>query len=231
MLPIPDLPNLNKVQDLAEYSELGQEKFVLGMTDVLRGGFFVEIGLMNGREYSNTYLLEKEFSWQGIVVEPNTRYHADIACNRQCRVDHRAVTGCSGNMARFKDISVQPGLSGLVQHFQPDDHRLTRDQDIGNEFMVETVSMHDMLLQHDAPRHIDYVSIDVEGAEIEILSNFDWTQWNIDIMTVEHNFVHATLHGVREIMASQGYSWVEWAQPNVYEDWFFQPHLLKGTKQ
>jgi hypothetical protein len=41
MLPIPDLPNLNKVQDLAEYSELGQEKFVLGMTDVLRGGFFL----------------------------------------------------------------------------------------------------------------------------------------------------------------------------------------------
>ena len=225
------IPNLDKVQDLTQYSELGQEKFVLGMTDLLRGGFFVEIGLMSGCEYSNTYLLEKEFGWQGIVVEPNTRYHADIDRNRSCNVDHRAVTGRSGDMARFKDVSVQPGLSGLVQHFQSDEHRLTRDQDAGNEFMVETVSMHDLLVQHHAPNHIDYVSIDVEGAEIEILSNFNWTQWNIDIITVEHNFVDATLHGVREIMASQGYGRVEWPEIKMYEDWFFQPRLLERIKQ
>lgn len=224
---ILDLNNILKNR-CGGYSELGQDQFVLKLTNQLKNGFFVEIGLMGGRELSNTYLLEKEFGWQGIVVEPNIRYHTEINYNRSCKIDHRAVTGCSGDRVIFKDVLVHPGLSGIPQYFQPDSHYNTRKNDVGEEFMVDTVSMHDLLIQHNAPQHINYVSIDVEGAEMEIMNNFNWTPWNIDIITVEHNYTEDARHGMRKILASQGYDRVDFSELTLYEDWFFKPHLLKN---
>ena len=44
------------------------------------------------------------------------------------------------------------------------------------------------MIEHQAPKVIDYLSIDTEGSELEILSAFDFTRYDIRLITVEHNF-------------------------------------------
>ena len=44
------------------------------------------------------------------------------------------------------------------------------------------------LRHHGAPKTIDYLSIDTEGSELEILSAFDFSAYHVRIITVEHNY-------------------------------------------
>lgn len=74
-----DLPN-----DLPSYSYQGQDLFV---TDVLGhqvGGYFLDSGASNGRKGSNTWLLESQYGWSGICVEPNAEAFRQLRANRGC---------------------------------------------------------------------------------------------------------------------------------------------------
>ena len=51
-------------------SQLRQDLFVLSFLDFKTNGFFVEFGVTDGIELSNTYLMEKEFAWSSILAEP-----------------------------------------------------------------------------------------------------------------------------------------------------------------
>jgi hypothetical protein len=53
------------------------------------------------------------------------------------------------------------------------------------QYEVETVSLNDLLIEHDSPLIIDYLSVDTEGSEIEILSNINFGKWQIGFLTVE----------------------------------------------
>ena len=55
-------------------SQFGQDLQVLSFYNGKRDGFFVDIGAYDGKYISNTYMLEKNFDWKGICVEPNIRY-------------------------------------------------------------------------------------------------------------------------------------------------------------
>ena len=63
-------------------SQLRQDLFVLGVTNFKQNGFFCEFGATNGVDLSNTYLLEKEFNWSGILAEPAKIWHSDLQRNR-----------------------------------------------------------------------------------------------------------------------------------------------------
>ena len=55
------------------------------------------------------------------------------------------------------------------------------------KYKVKTVTLDDLLTFHNAPKKIDYLSIDTEGSEYSILKNFDFDKFNIQVITVEHN--------------------------------------------
>ncbi len=58
----------------------------------------------------------------------------------------------------------------------------------GQRYAVETISLRDLLTKYNAPRRIDYISIDTEGSEFEILSPFDFDEYEFGVLTIEHNF-------------------------------------------
>lgn len=209
------------------YGELGQDLFVLGLLDSMRDGYFIEFGTMDGQFASNTYLLEKEYGWNGLVCEPGRMFHSALATNRQCTIDHRAVAGRTGDQLMFKEVDEHTGLSGLVDYFHKDEfHTKRRNQSAGNQYLVETVSLNDLLIEHGAPKHINYLSMDTEGSEPEILKNFNFSGYEIDIITVEHNYVEENMNIVRDIMEKNGYVLVGHQQPR-YEDCFILAKFLK----
>ena len=87
-------------------SQLRQDLFVLAELDFKRGGFFVEFGATNGVDMSNTYLLEKDFAWKGILAEPARRWHNDLRNNRTCDIETNCVWRESNSLLAFNEVEV-----------------------------------------------------------------------------------------------------------------------------
>ena len=83
---------INSIKNsLKSESELFQEIFVLNKTNFKTKGFFVEFGACDGISFSNTYLLEKKFEWQGIIAEPCKYFHIKLKNNRKCNLSFDCV--------------------------------------------------------------------------------------------------------------------------------------------
>ena len=70
-------------------SQLRQDLFVLSQLNFKKKGFFVEFGAADGLTLSNTYILEKNFKWKGIVSEPAKIFHKRLTHNRNCIIEKK----------------------------------------------------------------------------------------------------------------------------------------------
>jgi len=152
-------------------SQLLQELFVLFELSELRNGYFVEFGAADGIRFSNTHMLEFEYGWRGILAEPAKVHQQRLRESRNCNIDDRCVWTKSGELLSFLEAEA-PALS-TIQTFRFADYHGAR-RGTGRTYEVQTVSLVDLLNQHGAPRKIDYMSIDTEGSELEILRSFDF---------------------------------------------------------
>ena len=165
-------------------SQILQDLWVAFELSEKRDGFFVEFGATDGRTNSNTWLLEKTFGWKGLLAEPNPMWHAALQKNRTCAVDHRCVYSRTGETVAFATAS-DPELSAIVETGGRDHFAATRND--APVISVPTVTLADLLVDHGAPKTIDYLSVDTEGSELEILEKFDFERWNVQLISVEHN--------------------------------------------
>ena len=90
-------------------------------------------------------------------------------------------------------------------------------------YEVETITMHQLLSEHDAPQEIDYLSIDTEGSEFGILETFDFERYRPLVMTIEHNY-RPDRENMVTLMSAQGYVRAP-TQISAYDDWFVNPML------
>lgn len=166
-----------------------------------RGGYFVEFGAMDGVIFSNSCSLERHLGWNGIVAEPAHLWHPALSNNRACYVDSRCVWTKTGETLVFN----QTPLSGLstIDSFSSSDAHADHRRD-GLRYDVETVSLIDLLTHWRAPRRIDYLSIDTEGSEFDILSTFDWSTHEFRLITVEHNHT-AQRDRIFDLLSPMGY--------------------------
>jgi FkbM family methyltransferase len=183
-------------------SQFNQDLFVLKETQYKRGGFFVEFGATNGVEGSNSYFLEKDYGWSGILAEPAKCWANALAQNRKAHIDHRCVWVESGQKIEFHEAEVAT-LSTLSLFKDSDMHTEARSK--GATYVVETVSLLDLLEQHGAPKTIDYLSIDTEGSELAILSAFDFSKYDVRIISCEHNWT-ADRDAIFALLTSKGYT-------------------------
>jgi FkbM family methyltransferase len=207
------------------YSEKRQDVMVCCALGQRQRGYFVEFGALDGKTASNSMLFERYYDWQGIVAEPNQRFHGEIASVRSCRIDHRAVYSCSGQGLEFKAVGQHQGLSTLTEYVDNDKYAVIRRNSPGEVYNVKTVSLMDLLTEHRAPRHIDYISMDTEGSELDILAAFDFSKFDVKIWTIEHNFTPAR-ERIHDIMQQNNYRRVL-SNMSSYDDWYIQRHLLQ----
>jgi FkbM family methyltransferase len=194
-------------------SQLGQDLWVLEKTSYKRNGFFVEFGATDGVRLNNTYLLEKEFDWSGLCAEPNPEFFAKLQKNRSCMVSQDCISGESGKEVSFLLADEYGGISD----FCDDMHNQKRKayDELDKSISVTTISLDDFLSKHGAPTTIDYLSIDTEGSEYEILRHFPFKKWNVRLITVEHNFTPMR-ELIHELLTSKGYS----RQEAKWDDWY-----------
>jgi len=196
-------------------SQLGQDVFALSFVGPKRIGYFVEFGATNGKSLSNTFLLEKHFGWKGILCEPARGWLPELQKNRTAKIDSRCVYSKSDLRVNFLETEIGE-LSTIEGFGEEDEHSGTRE--VNHSYEVITVSLLDLLNYHAAPRHIDFLSIDTEGSEFEILEAFDFSQYSFGVIAVEHNY-SATREKVRALLVSHGYRQV-YPELSDFDNWF-----------
>jgi FkbM family methyltransferase len=180
-------------------SQMFQDLFVINELNYQNSGFYVEFGALDGIKHSNTLLLEKTFNWTGILAEPSRKSFSKLSENRNFNIlDARAVYSVSGQSLLFNETFIS-GLSTLEEFSKSDDGIIIEDR-----YLVETVSLTDLLIEKRAPRRINYLSLDTEGSEFEILKEFDFGLFEIDIITCEHNFTQER-DKIRELLLLHGF--------------------------
>ena len=109
--------------------------------------------------------------------------------------------------------ATSPELSTIGVFATHDNH----SRKLSSAEKIKTVSLLDLLDQYQAPSFIDYLSVDTEGSEFEVLNSFDFSKYRFGLITVEHNFtpMRQQLH---ELLTSNGYKRIL-ASYSVFDDW------------
>jgi FkbM family methyltransferase len=179
-----------------------QDLFVLLQTNFKKKGFYVDFGATNGLEKSNTHILEKKYKWTGILVEPAKLWHQELYKNRKTIIDTRCVWKKSNIFINFNEVNISPELSTIDSCGSLDGYNKIRRN--FKQYPVKTVSLVDLLHEYKAPKIIDYLSIDTEGSEYEILKSFDFSKFEFRVITCEHNFTKNTKK-LRKLLENNGY--------------------------
>lgn len=187
-------------------SQLGQDRIALELLGGLRGGFFLNSGAADGVTASNTQLLEENFGWTGICVEPNSAFFEALVKNRQCQ----CVNCCLYDLDGSVEFVEADFLGGIREEFAVQHLRQIEKLYKGEP---ETVlhparTLRSVLNECKAPPVIDYWSLDTEGSELTILKSFPFDNYSFRVLTVEHNRLPVK-EDIRQFLESRGYARVK----------------------
>jgi FkbM family methyltransferase len=191
-------------------SQLGQDCLVDVLFNKKTGGVFVEIGVGDGKSLSNTYFLEKNRNWTGVLCEPSTRFHGSIKSIRSAQLVTNAVFDKTGEELSFAEVQGAGELSTLSDFKHSDGH----NRENIKEYKVSTISFNDLYDRYFGGKTIDYMSIDTEGSEMVILEAIDFRKTEISVISIEHNYDKKKQKELTELLGKYGY---EEVLPNVFE--------------
>ena len=185
------------------YSQLGQDLWVLESTQFKRNGYFIDIGAYDGVFHSNTYLLEKDYGWNGVCVEPSDKYN-DLVVNRKCTTCNMLVYSHDNLCIEFRQTLNNFELSGIPSYFKNDDHTKNRSYNYISK-KIPTISLTTLCEVNSAPSVIDYLSIDTEGSELLILQYHDFDKYRFNYISIEHNRCSDYRNDIKNFMNSKNY--------------------------
>ena len=182
-------------------SHIGQDQWV---ADVLgnRAGYFLDFGAFDGVTISNTLYLERSLGWTGICVEPNPTYYPTVCAERVAICINAALWPTSGETVRLVDAH---GLSSLDTFAKGDGNADVRAGMTQRVVDIETLNPTQVLDRFQAPAVIEYMSLDVEGCEYEVVSSIDLERYRVLLMTIEHNHHVEKKERIRAYLAARGY--------------------------
>ena len=151
-----------------------------------RGGWFIDSGAgPDGIYNSNTYALETQLGWTGLLVEPHPDRYPEVVKNRSAIVEKACLTDKPGDVT-FTLNPDAPGTSGILEEMsEPNRVHAGFDRNEMPTVTVPGVPLWELLRRHNAPHVIEYLSLDIEGAEWLALKDFPFDEYRILSMTIE----------------------------------------------
>eukprot|EP01084_Bolivina_argentea_P233243 392887_1 len=150
-----------------------------------QSGFYIDLASNDYKDISNSYFFDKCLFWNGICIEPQERYHQNITLYRNCKLIDQCIWSEPKQMIFEKTITGNAGLSGL-KGYNKMAHVNPKIASIEQSITMDCITLQTLIEQFDV-QHIDYLSLDVEGAEVHVLKGINLTQIQIDVITVEAN--------------------------------------------
>ena len=158
-------------------SQAGQDLWVFGeVFNEERKGYFLDIGAHDGIYMSNTYLLECRYDWNGICVEANPESFDQLKKNRRAICVNACLDSGDGVVDFAKRYLLSGILSPNTDNREPESHEVLQ---------IKTQTLCSLLREQNAPHEIDYLSIDIEGAEERVLGNFNFNEYRFNCISIE----------------------------------------------
>eukprot|EP00982_Pelagococcus_subviridis_P005339 29600-Pelagococcus_subviridis.AAC.2 len=155
-------------------------------------GTYVELGGLDGVKFSNTHMFHHGLRWRGVLIEPSPRNFARLTENRPRDELYNAAVCAQHSQVHFIEAlnSVSNGASsGVLEFMAPSfvEHWKDRLTATGSTLTkIECMPLSDILLKSDAGRtHVDMLSLDVEGAELEVLRTLDFDKHQFGVIFYE----------------------------------------------
>lgn len=189
-------------------SQIGQDKWVLETVfpDV-RNGFFLDVGSGDGIVRSNTYSLERR-GWTGICIDP---FPTNMQ-GRTCRMFKEVVYGHAGKRVLFHTAGEIGGVADTLDTWK-------RRAETSPTVEFTTVTLGDILERANAPSFIHFMSLDIEGAELEALRGVPFDKYSFGALAIEHNYEGRKRNDIEIFLEGHGYSRVH----TWFQDDFFVP--------
>jgi FkbM family methyltransferase len=202
------------------YSQSGQDKYLIeNIFQDKKNGIFVDVGAYDGITYSNTYYLEKEKGWSGICIEPNPNVFESLVRNRKLPCLSCGVCNFSGRTDFTLIKGYSEMLSGITKTYNLA-HPKRIDWEIDNmggnkESIQIEVKPLEHIFRENNISYIDYISIDTEGSEEQILKSINFNDVYIDVISVECNY---GIDQIQEFLFKKGFTFLE----RIGDDKFFR---------
>lgn len=180
-------------------SQDGQDKFLVdNFFHGYKDGFFVDVGAHDGKTINNTVYFENVLNWKGINIEPNINVYKSLILNRpKCINLNCAVSNKDGVSEFILNTGYTEMISGLKENYHPLHYRRLENEikTKGGESSVMNVVTKKLATIFETYNidHVNYLSIDVEGAEFEVIKSIDFDKVFIDIIGFENNYNDSTM--------------------------------------
>ena len=195
-------------------------------------GFFVELGANDGLRQSNSYILQRNFSWGGLLIEPNPARFEECVINRSfsgnvhfcCAAcvpfafDQSSIKLCNSDLMSVAfnlDVSNEDAMSHSKLGSQ-----FLKNPALSYTFFASARTLTDILDDAMAPPKIDFLSLDVEGNELSVLQGLDFEKYSADWILVESRD-----DSIAEFLCPLGYSLYHTFDHNSRRDQLFKLDL------
>ena len=171
-------------------SQKGQVRFLLEIVfnykfnGLKRNGYFVDLAAGQPIELSNTYFIEKYLNWEGLLIDGNPLFAKKLRAERKNKVLEEIVYSENNKEVKFR---IDNGELGGIVGDEFDNNKKFRSDELANAkiITVKTKTLNQILIENNAPKEMDYLSLDIEGGEYEALKNFDFKQYKWKFLTIE----------------------------------------------
>ena len=187
-------------------SQIGQDRWVGEVVfPGVKDGYFVDVGSADGLVNSNTWALEQR-GWTGVCIDP---FPTNME-TRKCRMFKDAVDSTGGKQVSFSAAGELGGITGHLNTYKDTVSKAPAVQ-------LTTVTLKDILQRASAPTFIHFLSLDIEGAELEALRGFPFDGYKIGALAIEHNWEEPKRSAIEAFLKERGYVRARtWMQDDFY---------------
>lgn len=167
--------NINLKNNIQFVSQKCQDYWVIDTVfDYKKNGYFVNLGAWDGKDRDNTYLLENVLNWDGLCVEANKKIFSELKKNRKCKCINVCVND-KNEKVYFNENNMAGGICS---------------DDTDNNFndsskLIDSYTLENIFKQNNVPEVIDFMSVDIEGAETRIFRSFPFKKYKILSLIIE----------------------------------------------
>ncbi|MDB5164398.1 MAG: FkbM family methyltransferase [Candidatus Saccharibacteria bacterium] len=189
---------------LVSYAQNHEDLNLLVFLHGVKKGFYVDVGANHAELHSVTKLFYDK-GWSGINVEPIASLHAELAAARPRDINLNIGVGKKAGELKLREYPQHDGLSTMDPAIMKLHRGLPR-----KDYVVPVKPLRDIFAEHNVT-HIDFLKVDVEGLEYDVLASNDWERWTPTIVVVE-----AASSSWHSLLAKYGYSEVFFDGLNRY---------------
>ena len=183
-------PMTNVFPNNTYYSQFGEDSFMESLFPRGYVGTCVEVGAYNGVNVSNTLFFEEK-GWKCVCIEPLPEHF------EACKLKRKYAVNCCISDKNKEDVpfyvyELEGGNQSAISSLEPDmrlvDSHSHLIRKAGHEIRVKCRTLTSVLDEAAFPLEIDFISIDTENTEIDVLKGFDFSKYKVKYLIIENNF-------------------------------------------